>query len=128
MPREPTDEPSVKILEGKQFYQFFLVTNNGMLNLYNRLITISQLANTDIQPCTSKAAVAEYVGKYVTKPEKASTSYKALAIEALPFVNVERLFKLFVNKLMNKLIGQRDQSAQEVCYYLLNLLLTYLTR
>ena len=48
MPREPTNKPLVKILEGKQFYRFFLVTNDGMLNLYNRLITISWLANTDI--------------------------------------------------------------------------------
>jgi len=128
MPREPTDEPSVKIPEGKQFYRFFPVTNDGMLNPYNRLITMSWLANTDIQPCTGKAAVAEYVGKYVTKPEKASTSYKALAIEALPFVNVERPFKSFVNKLMNKLIGQRDWSAQEVCHHLLDLPLTHSTR
>ena len=128
MPREPTNKPSVKILESKQFYQFFLVTNNSMLNLYNRLITISQLANTNIQPCTSKATITKYVSKYITKPKKVSTFYKALAIKALSFINVEQLFKLFINKLINKLIRQRDQSTQKVYYYLLNLLLTYLTR
>jgi hypothetical protein len=49
-----------------------------MLNPYNRWITLSWLANTNIQPCTGAKAVIEYVGKYAVKPEKGSSSYKEL--------------------------------------------------
>jgi hypothetical protein len=82
-----------------------------MLNPYNRLITMSWLANTDIQPCTGARAVIEYVGKYAAKAEKASTSYQQLASMVLPFVNENTPFKSFVGKIMNKLIGERDWSA-----------------
>lgn len=33
------------------------------------------MANTDIQPPTTLNAVLSYIGKYVSKPEKASASY-----------------------------------------------------
>jgi hypothetical protein len=36
------------------------------------------LANTDIQPPTSLAAMLSYIGKYVSKPEKSSVSYTEL--------------------------------------------------
>jgi hypothetical protein len=101
-----------------------------MLNPYNRLITMSWLANTDIQPCTRARAVIEYVGKYAAKAEKASTSYKELAATVLPFINQDTLkpFKSFVTKIMNRLVGERDWSTQEVCHLLLNLPLSNSTR
>ena len=101
-----------------------------MLNPYNRLITMSWLANTDIQACTGARAVIEYVGKYAAKAEKASTSYKELAATVLPFINQDALkpFKNFVAKIMNKLVGERDWSAQEVCHLLLDLPLSNSTR
>jgi len=92
MPRADTTTLYVTILAGKPFYKFMPVSNNGMLNLYNRLITISWLANTDVQPCTGARAVIEYVGKYAAKAEKGSSSYKELAAIVLPFVNEVKPF------------------------------------
>jgi hypothetical protein len=128
MPREDTPSPYIVIPKGKAFWKFMPCSNDGMLNPYNRLVTLSWLANTDVQPCTGAKAVIEYVGKYAAKPEKQSSSYKELAAKVLPFVNANRPFESFVSKVMNTLVGDRDWSAQEVCYLLLDLPLKHNTR
>jgi hypothetical protein len=74
MPRANTDTPYLTIPQGKPFWKFMPESNQGMLNPYNRLITLGWLANTDIQPCTGARTFIEYVGKYATKPEKGSSS------------------------------------------------------
>jgi hypothetical protein len=51
-----------------------------------------------------------------------------MAQKVIPFVNEARPFQSMVTKLMNKLIGERDDSAQEVCHLLLNLKLSQGTR
>jgi ATP-dependent DNA helicase PIF1 len=79
------------------------------------------MANTDIQPPTSLRAVVSYIGKYVSKPEKSSVSYAELQAEVLPSVNDQAPLLSFVSKMLNKLIGERDWSAQEVSHILLQL-------
>ncbi|KAF5711868.1 ATP-dependent DNA helicase PIF1 [Fusarium mundagurra] len=103
----------------------------------NPLITISPnptfrdlaaLASIDTSPCTSQAAVINYVVKYVGKAEKKSESYKGIAKSVLPRVNSARGVVGFVAKFMNRLIAERDWSAQEIQHLLLNLDLTQGTR
>jgi hypothetical protein len=77
--------------------------------------------NTDIQPPTSLGAVLSYIGKYVSKPEKASASYIDLQAQVIPHVNSRSPLLSFVSKMLNKLIGERDWSAQEISHFLLRL-------
>jgi ATP-dependent DNA helicase PIF1 len=79
------------------------------------------MANTDVQPPTTLPSVLSYVGKYVSKAEKSSTSYTELQSQILPYVNDRAPLLSFVSKMLNKLIGERDWSAQEVSYLLLRL-------
>jgi hypothetical protein len=79
------------------------------------------MANTDIQPPTSLFAVLTYVAKYVSKPEIKSKSYKDLQGMILPYTNERVPLLSFVSKMLNKLIGERDWSAQEVSHNLLQL-------
>jgi ATP-dependent DNA helicase PIF1 len=92
-----------------------------MLNQCAPVITMGWMANTDIQPPTSLHAVLSYVGKYVSKPEKSSASYTELQSQVLPYVNDRAPLLSFISKMLNKLIGERDWSAQEVSHILLQL-------
>ncbi|KAF5578398.1 ATP-dependent DNA helicase PIF1 [Fusarium pseudoanthophilum] len=76
----------------------------------------------------TQAAVINYVVKYVGKAEVKSESYKDIAKAILPRVNSSRGVVGFVAKFMNRLIAERDWSAQEVQHLLLNLELTHGTR
>jgi ATP-dependent DNA helicase PIF1 len=86
------------------------------------------MANTNIQPLTSLAAVLSYIGKYVSKPEKSSISYTELQVQVLPYINDRAPLLSFVSKLLNKLIGERDWSAQEVSHILLRLPVQHCSR
>src|ERR1700722_15912574 len=80
------------------------------------------IANADIQPPTGLHAILSYVGKYVSKPEKSSTSYTELQAQVLPHMNDRAPLLSFVSKILNKLVRERDSSAQEVSHILLQLL------
>jgi hypothetical protein len=123
-----SEEPKVNIRKGQPFPKFNPVRNDPRLNAYNRLISMGWLANTDIQPCTCKEAVVFYLGKYATKPEKQSESFKDLFKALAPCINEHRPVYSLVSKPMNKLVGERDWSAQEVCPHLLNLKLVNSSR
>jgi ATP-dependent DNA helicase PIF1 len=79
------------------------------------------MANTDIQPPTTLHAVLSYIGKYILKPERSSMSYTELQAQVLLYMNNQAPLLLFVSKMLNKLIGERDWSAQEVSHVLLQL-------
>jgi ATP-dependent DNA helicase PIF1 len=121
LPDDIRDEAKVDKHPTCSYMQFFPERNDGYLNKYNRLTTVACQANTDVSPCTSTAAVIEYIVKYTVKPETKSASYKEMASKIIPFVNENRPYQSIVTKLMNKLIGERDYSAQEVMHLLLNL-------
>lgn len=95
--------------------------NQSNLNQCAPVITMGWMANTDIQPPTTLHAVLSYVGKYVSKPEKASVSYTELQAQVLPHVSDRAPLLSFVSRMLNKLIGERDWSAQEVSHLLLQL-------
>jgi hypothetical protein len=62
-----------------------------------------------------------YIAKYCSKAETKSKSYKDLAREILPRLANRNPMVSFAAKLMNKLISERDWSAQEICHLLMNL-------
>jgi hypothetical protein len=100
----------------RSYMQFFLKRNDGYLNKYNWLTTMAWQANTDVSPCTSVAAVIDYMVKYAVKPQKASASYHEMATRVMHLVNEARPYQSMVTKLMKKLIGECNYSAQEVIH------------
>ena len=102
-------------------YMFAPARNHTLLNQCSPAITMGWMANTDIQPPLTLHALLTYIGKYVSKPEKASVSYTELQAQVLSRTNDRAPLLSFVSKLFNKLIGERDWSAQEVCHVLLDL-------
>ena len=120
-PRPLFNAPVVTREINHKSWLFSPARNQGLLNQCAPAITIGWMANTDIQPPTTLHAVLSYVGKYVSKPEKASTSYTELQGQVLPYINDRAPLLSFVSKMLNKLISERDWSAQEVSHLLLQL-------
>jgi ATP-dependent DNA helicase PIF1 len=122
------EEGTVEKHLDRSYMQYLPPRNDGWVNKYNRLVSIAWLANTGVSPCTSIIAVMEYVLKYATKFEKASPSYLDMLGKIIPYVNENRPFQSMVTKLINKLIGEREYSSQEVMHMLLDLPLCHSSR
>jgi hypothetical protein len=120
-PRPVTEHATVTKDINHKSYLFAPARNHALVNQCSPAITMGWLANTDIQPPLTLQAVLTYLGKYVTKPEKASASYTELQAQILPRTNDRAPLLSFVSRLFNKLIGERDWSAQEVSHVLLDL-------
>ena len=120
-PRPLFMDPVVTKEINHKSWLFSPARNQEALNQCAPAITMGWMANTDIQPPTTLRAVLSYVGKYVSKPEKSSTSYTELQAQVLPCVNDQAPLLSFVSRMLNKLIGERDWSAQEVSHILLQL-------
>ncbi|EKG09312.1 hypothetical protein MPH_13668 [Macrophomina phaseolina MS6] len=95
--------------------------NDQWLNNFNGVISLGWLANTDVSPCTGSQAVLNYIAKYCSKAETKSASYKDILAKVLPQVSTQYPLLSLVSKVMNRLLGERDWSAQEVSHLLLNL-------
>ena len=65
----------------------------------------------DVSPATSIAIIVNYIGKYYSKEEKKSASYKELLKTVTLYANELHAFSFIVAKFINKLIGKRDWSA-----------------
>jgi len=102
-------------------WTFCSARNDSLLNNYNSGVTLGWLANTDVSPSTSIHAIVNYVSKYCSKAETKSVPYKELLGAVIPLANSPYAFASIVNKFLNKLVGERDWSAQEVCHLLLGL-------
>ena len=99
---------------------FSPIRNDERINPFNRTITMAWKANTDFTPCTGSQAVLNYLAKYCTKEEKKSMTYLDLVKQLLQHLNSEKPLISLVAKTMNKLIGERDWSSQEVFHILFN--------
>ena len=89
-------------------YMFAPACNHTLLNQCLPAITMGWMANTDIQLLLTLHALLMYIGKYVSKPEKASVSYIELQAQVLSRTNDRAPLLSFVSKLFNKLIGKHD--------------------
>jgi ATP-dependent DNA helicase PIF1 len=122
------DTPTLEKPIGHTFLRFLARRNHVWLNNYSRAISLAWKANTDIAPCTGAAAMINYIGKYVSKAEDQSSTYREMATKLLPSVSRDNPLKSFVTKVMNRFIGERDISAQEVCHILSKLPLQQASR
>ncbi|KJK84813.1 hypothetical protein H633G_11396, partial [Metarhizium anisopliae BRIP 53284] len=114
--------------EGRSYYVFEAARNDNLMNHFNPAIVLGWLANIDISPCTSLQAVITYAAKYCSKSEKKTEPYCKLADQVLPHTAHRQPLLSFSSRLMNKLIAERDYSAQEISHLLLNIPLQEGTR
>jgi ATP-dependent DNA helicase PIF1 len=115
------EEPTVDKNKNPMHWMFSPVRNDDRLNSYVRIITMAWKANTDFTLCTGSQAVMDYLGKYCTKAEVKTTTYMELVKQLLPFIRSDKPLLSLVSKTMNKLIGERDWSSQEVMHILLSI-------
>lgn len=108
---------------------FCAQSNQTMLNHFNPLVSLAQRANTDISLYTDLQAAVEYLGKYCTKAEVASFSFEETLKALIPMVSsTNQPVIQLAAKAMNKIVGGRNQGAQEVYHLLLGLYLQKGTR
>ena len=127
-PRALRELAAVIRKEGKSYYIFEAARNDCLMNHFNPAIILGWLANIDISPCTSLQAVIMYAAKYCSKSEKKTEPYCKLADQVLPHTAHHQPLLSFSSRLMNKLIAERDYSAQEISHLLLNIPLQEGTR
>ncbi|KJZ68018.1 hypothetical protein HIM_03883 [Hirsutella minnesotensis 3608] len=127
-PRALRELAAVIRKEGKSYYIFEAARNDSLMNHFNPAIILGWLANIDISPCTSLQAVITYAAKYCSKSEKKTEPYCRLADQVLPHTAHHQPLLSFSSRLMNKLIAERDYSAQEISHLLLNIPLQEGTR
>jgi hypothetical protein len=116
-PRAHTAEAAVTKEINHKSYIFGAGRNQEDLNPYCPLVTLGWLANTDLQPSTSLFAVVEYIEKYISKAEKSSISYADIVKKISPHINSRAPVLSLTAKLLNKLVDERDYSAQEIFSY-----------
>ncbi|KID82377.1 ATP-dependent DNA helicase PIF1 [Metarhizium guizhouense ARSEF 977] len=127
-PRALRELAAVIRKEGKSYYVFEAARNDNLMNHFNPAIILGWLGNIDISPCTSLQAVITYAAKYCSKSEKKTEPYCKLADQVLPHTAHLQPLLSFSSRLMNKLIAERDYSAQEISHLLLNIPLQEGTR
>ena len=127
-PRALRELAAVIRKEGRSYYVFEAARNDSLMNHFNPAIVLGWLANIDISPCTSLQAVITYAAKYCSKSEKKTEPYCKLADQILPHTAHLQPLLSFSSRLMNKLIAERDYSAQEISHLLLNIPLQEGTR
>ena len=94
--------------------------NDTLSNSYNPAMTLGWRANTDIQPCTDPHAIATYVSKYASKAEKPSTMFGDVMQAISKKVEEDTSAKIVFQKMLGRVVTERDYSAQEVCHSLLD--------
>ncbi|EXU95789.1 helitron helicase-like domain protein [Metarhizium robertsii] len=127
-PRALRELAAVIRKEGKSYYVFEAARNGNLTNHFNPAIILGWLANIDISPCTSLQGVITYAAKYCSKFEKKREPYCKLADQVLPNTTHLQPLLSFSSRLKNKLISERDYSAQEISHLLLNIPLQEGTR
>ena len=128
-PRELEEEATVTDKYNPRQWIFAPSRNDPILNQYCPAVTLGWLANTDMSPSTSLAGALQYAAKYCSKAEKETTSYRQLIQSVIRNVANPRSPLLSVaSRMLMKLVGERDWSAQEVCHLLLGLPLVLATR
>ncbi|KAH8758769.1 hypothetical protein F5882DRAFT_263196, partial [Hyaloscypha sp. PMI_1271] len=119
-PWQLQEEPSIDKNKNLLHWMFSPARNDERLNSYSRLVAMAWMANTKYR-LTLKLYVLNYIAKYCTKEEKKTATYADLVKEVLPHLNCAKPLLSLVSKTINKLIRERDWSAQEVCHLLLNI-------
>ncbi|OAQ58434.1 ATP-dependent DNA helicase PIF1 [Pochonia chlamydosporia 170] len=120
-PRELQERALVTKSINKKSWMLGVQRNVERLAQCSPVMALGWLANTDLQPAVTYKGLILYVAKYVSKPEIKSASYQELQDQILPYVSDHRPITSFAARLLNKLVGERDWSAQEISHILLKI-------
>ena len=117
-PRPLRNHPRFSKELNPEIYSFVAKRNDSNLNQYNRSITLTWLANTDISVCGDTNAVINYIAKYCSKAETQSVSFGNIIQAILPSLNASHPRLSLVQRAMNRLVAERDISSQELQHYI----------
>lgn len=126
-PKELQQESTLQ-KDDKGRWVYTPLRNDAKLNQYNLFIAQTWRANTDFQIITSEHAVVNYIAKYASKSEPASTSLMEMFQEIVESRNDNDESRHAYTRLMMKIIGERDIGACETCHILQGIPLYQATR
>jgi hypothetical protein len=99
-------------------WKFFeSIRNNSLFNTYNVIVSINWLANIDVNLCIDQHALLSYIAKYCSKTKKKSFKLIDVMRSVVSIVSSKSFMLLLMIKMMNKLIIERDWSAQKICHH-----------
>lgn len=98
--------------------QLITPRNDTHLNSYNPVTALGWRANSDISPCTDPRAVATYISKYASKSEKPSSNFGEIMQAISTRLEQETSSRIVFQKMLSRIVTERDYSAQEVCHQL----------
>ena len=109
--------------EGKVNYKAVVVTktNDCRLNNHQRLQLQGWRANCDLQIVIDHHACVEYLAKYATKCEQKSPMMHDVFRSVMSNVDSLSDSEKSIKRLMMRMLGERDFSAQETMHLLLSL-------
>ena len=108
--------------------QLFTARNDPLMHLHFPVLASGWQANTDFSPCTDSHAVATYIAKYVSKAEKPSANFAQVMQGICQKVEADTTGRVIFQKMLGKILTERDWSAQEVCHNLLQCDMTSASR
>jgi hypothetical protein len=91
------------------------------LNRYHPLWTAMWRGNIDVSPILSKDAAVNYISKYAAKAESMSSELDKVMLEYAREEPDDGGIQSVVTKTLNRLVIERDFSAQEACHQLLHI-------
>ena len=117
-PKELSDITAL-IRDEKGILRLITKRNDPLLNEHNALQILGWRANVDFTPCISLGAVETYITKYCSKTEVKSESYGHVFNKVMTQLNDTDPVHVAFQKLLGKLLIERDWSAQECMHILL---------
>ena len=114
------DNPNVGNHSNPTYRTFEPVRNDTQLGKHNATLILAWLANVDFAPCTDLKSVIHYLAKYTSKEEKKSEKLVDLGTKILDRLPTNNPLLTWITRLYNRMISERDWSAQEVCHLLLD--------
>ena len=122
-PETRLDFEPINTKTGEKKYKAVIVTkrNDSRLNRHQPLQLQGWRANCDIQIVIDYHACLEYLVKYTSKAEKASSVVKNAFTNIITKINDTTDTPSALKQIMLKTVGQRDYSIQEVMHHLLSI-------
>ena len=117
-PKELSDITAL-IQDEKGILQLITKWNDPLLNEHSALQILGWRTNVDFTPCVSLGAVETYITKYCSKMEVKSESYGHVFNKVMTQLNDTDPVYVAFQKLLGKLLIERDWSAQECMHILL---------
>jgi ATP-dependent DNA helicase PIF1 len=118
-PQALSEFTTIQLDENFKYPRFYPKRNDELLNQHNIVFLLGWQANIDFTPITSVQAVMTYIAKYCSKTEKKSENYSVIFNSILTSLDSDNHATVVFQKLLGKLIVERDWSAQECMHLLL---------